>query len=272
VATALYVFPYDTQEGDYPSGHYSRGGLVEGKDGNLYGTAEDGGTGQVGTVFRISLAGAFEIVYNFRSQPLCSDGQTPMGRLALGTNGNLFGATTYGGYGEGNGGYGVIYEITPEGLFKVLHLFNVTDGAYPSSGLLAATDGNFYGVCAYGGTYNLGTLFRVSPSGAFTVLHDFGGPNDGTIPTGDLIQAKDGKIYGTTLGSYSGQGGIVFSSNLSGTYKKIYDFYGSTLFSSNALLQASDGNLYSTALVSPCCSPDSIFELNLNGTLVQTVE
>jgi uncharacterized repeat protein (TIGR03803 family) len=76
-------------------------GLVQGADGNFYGTTQMGGTnlyhGAGGTVFKITPGGAFTTLYNFCSQPNCADGDNPFGELVLGTDGNLYGTTYMGG-------------------------------------------------------------------------------------------------------------------------------------------------------------------------------
>lgn len=66
---------------------------MQGSNGDLYGTAEFGGTYHNGSVFRITLAGKFTNLYSFCPQSGCLDGLAPSGWLALGSDGNLYGTT-----------------------------------------------------------------------------------------------------------------------------------------------------------------------------------
>jgi uncharacterized repeat protein (TIGR03803 family) len=125
--------------------------------------------------------------------------------------------------------------------FTTLLSFDGTDGAYSTAGLVRATDGNFYGTTSGGGANSNGTVFRISPSGALTTIHSFcsqSGCADGTNPTGALIQAKDGNLYGTT------ESGSVFKITRSGTLTTLGGTGGE--YPLAALVQGSDGNFYGT--------------------------
>lgn len=89
----------------------------------------------------------------------------------------------------------------PAQTLTTLHSFDSTDGSYPSSQLIQATDGNFYGTTSYGGTYNYGTVFKITPEGTLTMLYSFCAETnctDGADAMAGLIQATDGNFYGTT--------------------------------------------------------------------------
>jgi uncharacterized repeat protein (TIGR03803 family) len=101
--TSLYSFNKLT-DGTNP-----RGTLVQGFNGSFYGTTPNGGDSGWGTVFEITPAGQFTTLYNFCSQPECTDGVVPFAGLVQGMNGNLYGTT--GGHGA-NGG-GTVFELTP---------------------------------------------------------------------------------------------------------------------------------------------------------------
>src|SRR5207302_122396 len=125
----------------------------------------------------------------------------------------------------------------------------LNDGAAPLTGATLASDGNLYGTCSQGGTYNLGTLYRLTPQGSIIVLHNFGFPiQDGAYPISPLVQATNGRLYGTTQWSTAGTyGGSVFAVDLNGTYRKIYDFSTAGQYSGpSGLIQASDGYLWGT--------------------------
>lgn len=139
------------------------GALVQGADGALYGTARDGGLG-FGTVFKVTSNGAFTVLHNFSGFP--NDGATPMAGLVLGSDGNFYGTTYYGGVN----GNGTVYRITPTGVETALHSFHETDypggtnsdGANPRAPLIQAWDGLFYGTTENGGSAGYGTAFRFS--------------------------------------------------------------------------------------------------------------
>jgi uncharacterized repeat protein (TIGR03803 family) len=107
-------------------------GLVQGADGNFYGTAYTGGAYGYGTVFKITAAGTQTTLYSFCSAgwPSCPDGAYPLAGLVQATNGNFYGTTADGG----TNGCGTVFKITPAGKLTTLHSFDCTDGNYPSSG------------------------------------------------------------------------------------------------------------------------------------------
>jgi len=189
-------------------GAFPEAGLVQGADGNLYGTTGGGGATGFGTVFRITFAGTLTTLYNFCSQPNCMDGWGPTAALVQAADGNFYGTTAAGGiYNDCfdlTGACGTVFRITPAGRLTTLHSFDNSDGANPN-GLVQATDGNFYGTTLDGGDstcnslYGCGTVFEITPNGTLTTLHVFAGP-DGAFPDGELVQATNGKFYGTTHG------------------------------------------------------------------------
>src|ERR1022692_4686012 len=106
--------------------------LVQGIDGNLYGTVASGGTYSGGAVFKITPSGTFTTVYNFCSQSGCADGSAPEG-LMHAANGDFYGTTDNGG---ANGGIGTVFKITPSGILTTLYSFcaqsGCTDGDSPN--------------------------------------------------------------------------------------------------------------------------------------------
>ena len=119
--------------------------------------------------------------------------------LVQGANGNFYGTM----HQTGSGGYGAVYQVTPNGTVSILFAFSGTNGADPKSRLIAGTDGNFYGVTQSGGTNNAGMVFKLTPSGALTTLVQFNNSN-GSSPFGELVQGTDGNFYGTTQSGGAG--------------------------------------------------------------------
>lgn len=175
-------------------GEYSVAGLVQGTDGNLYGTTEEGGANGYGTVFKITLGGTFTTLHSFDG----TDGFYPQAALVQGTDGNFYGTTTYGGASSNcTQGCGTIFRITPAGALTTLHSFDGTDGQNPHAGLVQATDGNLYGATSNCVSGCLGTIFKITTGGTLTTVHGFTGP-DGMYPMAGLMQATSGILYGTT--------------------------------------------------------------------------
>jgi uncharacterized repeat protein (TIGR03803 family) len=213
--------------------------LLQGPDGNFYGTTRVGGANDLGTVFRITAGGALTILHSFTGP----EGFDPLGELVLGTDGNFYGTTALGGNGIFNGN-GVVFRMTPAGVTTALHVFTGPDGRNPSTALLRGADGNFYGTTTGGGANDAGTVFRVSPSGAFTTLHAFTGA-DGGFPLGTLIAGADGNFYGTTANGGSANGGTTYRISPAGVFTSLHSFTfaaGDGNDPRGALVRASDGN------------------------------
>jgi uncharacterized repeat protein (TIGR03803 family) len=194
-----------------PNGGWPTSGLVQGSDGNFYGTTPDSppslGGGDLGTVFQISSNGVFTSLYSFSGT---NDGAKPYAGLVQGNDGNFYGTTAYGGAN----GFGTVFKITTNGMLTSLYSFGGTiDGANPMAGLVQGGDGNFYGTTAYGGSYSgvtgSGTVFKIGTNGALTSLYSFSRTNDGARPSG-LVQGTDGGFYGTTSSGGVGGAGTVF--------------------------------------------------------------
>lgn len=169
--------------------------LVQAADGVFYGTTSRGGTGGVGTIFRITSDGAFSVLHQFAGA--ATDGATPHGALIQARDSNLYGMTSAGGTSN----LGTIFRMTPDGAVTVLHSFagGAADAATPHGALLQASDGLLYGMTNSGGTNGVGTVFAMTGDAVVTILHGFKS-GDGA-PDNGLIQATDGNLYGMTLGS-----------------------------------------------------------------------
>jgi uncharacterized repeat protein (TIGR03803 family) len=264
--TLTTVADFDGADGTGPNSV-----LVQGTDGNFYGTTEFGGANNLGTVFKMTPAGALTTLHSFCSQPgVCTDGLTPNG-LVQATDGNFYGTTIRGGTITSNcngfntgGGCGTVFKITPTGQLTTLYKFcsqpNCTDGFIPLAPLVQGTDGNLYGTTAGGGigpyeTYGNGTIFKMTPTGALTTLYRFcslancadGSGPGGTSGGGGLVQATDGNFYGTTWGGGTSNVGTVFKITAGGTLTTLHSFDGADGgYPNGTLVQGSDGNFYGT--------------------------
>jgi uncharacterized repeat protein (TIGR03803 family) len=222
--TTLYNFCSQTNCADGAQPLYS--GILFGINGDLYGTTEFGGTSNnpnclsgigCGTVFRITPTGKLTVLYSFCSQPNCTDGSIPQWGLVHATDGNFYGTTLEGGSAVSSNGS--VFKITPNGVLTTLYDFcssgSCFDGANPTARLVQGTDGSLYGTTAFGGNgQSRGTIFEVTLAGALNTLYSFCSQtncNDGSNPHAGLMQATNGKFYGTTVYGGTNSDGTLFS-------------------------------------------------------------
>jgi len=273
-------------------------GLVQGFDGNFYGTTYYGGANNSGTVFKITPAGKLTTLYRFCAQSGCVDGANPSASLVQASNGDFYGTTLAGGANND----GTVFKITTMGTLTTLHSFDGGDGMNPSAGLIQATDGNFYGTTRGGGAIGGGTVFKITPSGTLTTLYSFCGENctdgftgtvfkitlsgtltklysfcnhnncsDGALPDAALIQATDGNFYGTTALGGANQGGAVFRITPTGTLTTLYSFCPQLPcadgYSPTDLVQATDGNFYGTTALGGANNFGTVFKTTAKGSL-----
>jgi len=281
--TSLYSFT-GTNDGANP---YA--GLVQGSDGCFYGTTQNGGTndtvnGGDGTVFKISTNGALTSLYSFDAiqgrygEPL--DGAYPYAGLVLGSDGNFYGTTVYGGLHSV--GYtlfpGTVFQISNNGALTSLYSFTRTDGAYPQAGLVQGSNGNFYGTTGGGGTNgNYGTVFQISSNGALTSLHSFT-RTDGANPQAGLVLGSDGYFYGTTAqggtnNTVNGGDGTVFKISTNGALTSLYSFSGTNdgRIPLSGLVQGSDGSFYGTTQYGGTNNLGTVFRLTIQPPLTMTL-
>ena len=277
---------------DWYDGASPTGALVQGNDGNFYGTTYGGGADpHYGTVFKITPAGALTTLYSFCAQANCADGAMPYAGLVRATDGNFYGTTLEGGSNTGcslgSGSCGTVFKITPGGALTTLYSFcaqaGCADGGNPYAGLVQASDGNFYGTNFGRGANGYGTVFKITPAGALTALYSFCSQTncaDGQYPYAGLVQATDGNFYGSTSAGGGGvyhQGGTVFKVTPSGTLTTIYNFCSQPNCTDGdssvaRLVQASDGAFYGTTLHGGAyCVPNSgcgtVFKMTPSGSL-----
>jgi uncharacterized repeat protein (TIGR03803 family) len=227
VLTTLYAF-----QGP-PSDVYDvAGSLTLDAQGNLYGVGYGGENScgsdlGCGAVFEFSAQGAESILYNFTGAP---DGMLPLGPSAL-LDGVLYGTTMAGGDSScGFDGCGVFYSLNLNNDSEsVLYTFEESGGVFPT-GLIADSQGNFYGSTSQGGTYgqNAGVLFKFAPGQegwTESVLYNFGGSSDAYTPTAGLLLDQAGNLYGTAANSnHAYAAGAVFKISPSGHETILHNF------------------------------------------------
>jgi len=276
--TVTVLYSFCNMCTDEVNGSFPQTPLVQGTDGNFYGTTQSGGNTDdncpyiqglspgCGTIFKITPIGTLTTLYTFCLQANCPDGRYPQAGLIQGSDGNFYGTMANGGdlTCQASFGCGYAFRISSDGTMTKIHNFETADGIGPTQPLVQATNGNFYGTTQFGGANNFGTIFEMSPSGTVTVLHSFcAQPScaDGSAPSSPLIQARDGNFYGTTLngGSTNCNNGVtvvgcgtIFKVSPTGTFTTLYTFCSQISSCpdgknpTGGVIQATDGNLYGT--------------------------
>jgi uncharacterized repeat protein (TIGR03803 family) len=237
-------------------------GLTLDASGNLYGTTYSGGASGAGAVFQLNAAGEETVLYSFTGG---LDGGLPqIGSLLRDRSGNLFGTTSYGGYG-----FGTVFRLSSTGHETVLHRFTLGPGGNtPYAGLVRDTGGNFYGSTYTGGSAGQGLVFRLTSSGSEHVLHNFTGGADGGGPFGDLLLDGKGNLFGTALFAFSG--GVVFKLTTGGKETVLYTFCSQPNCAdgsepTGSLIQDATGNLYGTATAGGAFGNGAVFKVNPSG-------
>ena len=234
------------------------GGVILGKDGNLYGVTEDGGgTGfGFGTAYKLDPATHnFSIVYAFTM----NDAWMPGATLVQANDGNFYGSTLQSPLGQ----IGTIFRLTPEGQFTtVWTLFPQTQAP-----LIQASDGNLYTTIPAFNSSD-GSILRVGTSCCGAIIHSFG-LLDGANPIGALVQGPDGNLYGaTTAGGTAGEGTIFEISTDGSVFDVVHNFGdgsvpndGST--PNGGLILGKDGNLYGTTYNGGSAGLGTVFKFTL---------
>jgi uncharacterized repeat protein (TIGR03803 family) len=258
---------------------YRPGGRLLRYNREFYGVTAAGGENDLGTIYKLSHDGTHTVLYSFVGG---TEGANPGGTLVADGDGNLYGVAG-GGIGNCIGGpCGTVYKLAPDGVYTLLHAFDPLkgEGTLPS-GLVADTEGNFYGTTTYGGTgsgdqcapYGCGTVYKITPQGVITFIRNFVGlTNDGSTPQGGLTIDANNNLYGTTYeggGFEDGTGlGTVYKLTTSGEFTILHSFNcegGDGCLPYTGVSVDAQGNLYGTTYYGGDNSDGVIYKVTPDG-------
>jgi uncharacterized repeat protein (TIGR03803 family) len=245
----------------------------------LYGATSNGGTNDLGTIFRINTDGTGFQALKQLNYP---EAAGVYGKLVL-SGGRLFGAAFSGGAFTN----GTIFRMNTNGTeFVTLRDFAATttnesgfltntDGANPQASLTLANDGMFYGTTVFGGSAGRGTVFRIKPDGSsFAVLKHFPSLSstsprtncDGASPI-TCVTLDGNVLYGTAwMGGNYGQG-TVFKMNSDGSgYMVLKHFNVNDGAAPFAGLVISGHTLYGTTRSGGNATNGTVFKVNTDGS------
>jgi len=256
VETVVYSFGASSSDGTQPAS------VIQGTDGNFYGTTVTGGsygTGSCaaaltdcvpgdGTIFKFNpTTGVETVLYSFGA--ISTDGINPNGNLLLASDGNFYGTTGAGGANSN----GAVFKVSTSGIETLLYSFgsgSSTDAKTPSAGLIQGSNGELYGTTTLGGAHGSGAVFQISTGGIESVLYSFGNAtNDGSTPYAALLQGSDGNLYGTTIFGGSNKLGSLFKVTTGGAESIVYSFGSSSTDGTlpyDSVIEDSSGNFYGT--------------------------
>jgi len=246
-------------------GAFPEAAVIRDNAGNLYGTTTQGGSDNIGVVFKVDPSGTETVLHSFTGG---TDGVIPVGGLLRDAAGNLYGTTSQGGSSND----GILFKINPSGKETILHTFSggTNDGKYPTyTSLLMDAEGNLYGVTEEGGSADGGILYKLSKTGKLTILHSFtGGTTDGCNVLGAPFRDAAGNFYGTTSSCGTHTLGTVWKVNKYGKEKVLHSFAGGTGDGEYPLAGVTvdaKGNVYGTTSVGGASNFGTVYKVSKSG-------
>ncbi|HTZ71839.1 MAG TPA: choice-of-anchor tandem repeat GloVer-containing protein [Acetobacteraceae bacterium] len=228
--------------------------------GDIYGTTQDGGSGDNGTLFELTAKGKYKVLHSFAT----SEGSFIRGRLVQDKAGDFFGTALFGG----PSGNGSVFEYSAAGTLTVVHGFNGTDGQYPEHGVISDKAGDLFGVTAFGGANGEGAVYEISKKGKFKTLYSFTGGADGGFLYGGLAIDSSGNLYGNTVNGGINNEGTVFELSPAGKLTTLYSFKGGADGANpegDVLLVGKTIYSTTTSGADPTCQCGGIYEVKSSG-------
>jgi uncharacterized repeat protein (TIGR03803 family) len=277
VSTIVYSF---CSLANCTDGSYPYDSLVQGSDGNFYGTTSGGGAYSNGTVFKLTPQGKLTTLHNFCEVQGCPDGTNVYAGLIQASNGDFYGVTAGGGMDCGSCD-GTFFKITAKGVLTTLYTFHGGSEGSSPAGLIQGSSGLFYGTTTFGGQGEIGgsgTVFKMTAAGDLTTLYEFcaqSGCPDGSNPEASVVQGSDGNFYGTTSAGGTNNLGTVFKITPKGKLTTLYSFSLDVGYHPNSpLIQATDGNFYGTTYDGDGdqCGTGCVFQITSSGVFTNVVD
>jgi len=228
-------------------------------NGDLYGTESNFALAKDNALVTLTLSGTAKIIHSFTA-----DEGIAYGLPILGTDGNLYGISGLGA-SQSHTSSAMVYRVTPAGDLTILASYpdwrNGYDPGYYKETLLQASNGDFYGTAALGGSKRAGAILQLTPAGTLTTLHEFSNLASG-IPT-VLIEGTDHNLYGATQGTASSASSL-FRISLSGQFETLQVINPTAIGSCPCgLTLGSDGKFYGATLAGPGGGTAWVWDLGL---------
>ncbi|HWY97790.1 MAG TPA: choice-of-anchor tandem repeat GloVer-containing protein, partial [Bacteroidia bacterium] len=258
-----------------PDGQNPQGSMIQDTNGLLYGTFSAGGVNGEGTVFSLNpVTGGYLKLHDF----IDSNGAYPLGGLAIGNDGQLYGTAYEMGSVVGSP-YGTLfsYDINNSVVYTRLN-FNGFIGIYPHGTPVVDTNGLLYTFSNVDPYPNSGSIVNYNPTkNSDSLLWVFntsaGSSPSGASPTGSLIQAGNGLLYGFTSQGGAQDSGVLFSYNITTGVQTVLVNFTKSLgtYPLGSLLQASDSNLYGMTSLGGANNMGTIFKYNINTATITSL-
>ncbi len=245
---------------------------------SLIGMAGSGGNGpNSGVAFNYNLTSGS---YNAGSFDGNTNGAKPHGSFIKATNGNIYGLVTYDSYGFFATGNGYLIQYNPNNN-TIIPLFNFTGntgnypGGQPQGSLTEVSPNVFFGLTYYGGTNGQGVIFSYDlSSNTYSVHYNFNIGVNGYRPSGSLLKASNGLLYGfASIGGNNNNDGVLFSFNVAtSTYSKVVEFSGTSgnFMGANpvgSLIEPTPGLLYGLTDIGGTSNEGTLFEYDINSNV-----
>ncbi|OFY36138.1 MAG: hypothetical protein A2W91_04960 [Bacteroidetes bacterium GWF2_38_335] len=238
-------------------------GLLSSKNKKLYGMTNEGGINNFGVIYEYDPAlKKYTKLFDFDG---VNSGSHPYSGLIQADNGLLYGTAA----GGGSYNFGVIFsfDIATNNFTKLYDFNDSTSGSYPIGKLTQIEGNKLYGITREGGLHGDGVIFEYNLStNMFIKKFDFWDYSYGREPYNSMIQADNGKLYGTTLFGGSEDSGIIYEFDpITDIFSKVFDFPGENgQYPRSSLVKRSDGILYGLTSGGTYSFSETIYSLDVN--------